>query len=106
MASTNLNDDSVPDVPLAFVFNSYLDELTEDIRARPIPWEGYQKAGLITQEELDLLKRIDKQSREQLRLVMQKDADRYAELYTSLLGKMQRVDTVQHILVMTNDMLS
>ncbi|CAG8493714.1 1071_t:CDS:10 [Dentiscutata heterogama] len=106
MASTNSYDESVPDVPLAFVSNSYLDELTEGIRARPIPWEGYQKAELITVEELDLLKRIDKQSREQLRSVMQKDAERYAELYTSLLEKLKRADTVQYILVMINDMLS
>ncbi|CAG8564357.1 11047_t:CDS:10, partial [Gigaspora rosea] len=106
MASTNSNDESIPDVPLAFVSNTYLDELTEDIRTRPIPWEGYQKAELITPEELDLLKRIDKQSREQLRSVMQKDAEKYAELYTSLLEKLKRPDTIQYILVMTNDMLS
>ncbi|KAF0488847.1 ATPase, V1 complex, subunit H [Gigaspora margarita] len=106
MTSTNSNDESVPDVPLAFVSNTYLNELTKDIRTRPIPWEGYQKAELITPEELDLLKRIDKQSREQLRSVMQKDAEKYAELYTSLLEKLKRFDTIQYILVMTNDMLS
>ncbi|CAG8693497.1 11514_t:CDS:10 [Dentiscutata erythropus] len=106
MASTNSNDESVPDVPLAFVSNSYLVELTEGIRARPIPWEGYQRAELITVDELDLLKRIDNQSREQLRSVMQQDAEKYAELYTSLLEKLKRADTVQYILIMTNDMLS
>ena len=32
-------DDSIPDVPLAFVSNSYLDELTKNIRSRPVPWD-------------------------------------------------------------------
>jgi len=32
-------DDSIPDVPLAFVSNSYLDDLTNTIRLRPVPWD-------------------------------------------------------------------
>jgi hypothetical protein len=32
-------NESVPDVPLAFVSNSHLDELTNKIRSRPVPWD-------------------------------------------------------------------
>lgn len=31
--------ENVAEVPLAFVSNTYLDELTASLRARPIPWE-------------------------------------------------------------------
>ncbi|CAG8763137.1 3431_t:CDS:2, partial [Acaulospora colombiana] len=98
-------EDLVPNVPLVFVSNSYLDDLTTNIRTRPIPWEGYQKAELITQEELELLKRVDNQSREQVRSVMQKGSQKYAELYLNLLEKLNRVDTVQYVLVLVSDML-
>ncbi|RIA94860.1 armadillo-type protein [Glomus cerebriforme] len=101
-----MNDDSVPDVPLAFVSNSYLDELTNNIRSRPIPWDGYKSADLISEDELDLLKKIDKQSSEQLKMVMRKDAEKYSELYVTLLEKLKRPDTVQHILIFVSDMLS
>ncbi|CAG8676541.1 11796_t:CDS:10 [Funneliformis mosseae] len=101
-----ISEEAVPDVPLVFVSNQYLDELTSNIRSRPIPWDGYQKATLITQEELDLLKKVDKQSLEQLKVVMQKDAEKYADLYTNLLEKLSRIDTVQYILVLVSEMLS
>ncbi|CAI2184745.1 3034_t:CDS:10 [Funneliformis geosporum] len=106
MTTYETTEETVPDVPLVFVSNPYLDELTSNIRSRPIPWDGYQKATLITQEEADLLKKVDKQSLEQLKVVMQKDAEKYADLYTNLLEKLNRVDTVQYILVLVSEMLS
>ncbi|CAG8625297.1 3055_t:CDS:10 [Paraglomus brasilianum] len=100
----SLND--VPDVPIVFVSNAYLDDLTANMRSRPIPWEGYHRAGIITQEELDLIKAVDKQSKEQVNDVMERDGDKYAVLYTNLLEKSVRIDTVQYVLVLVGDMLA
>ncbi|CAG8555584.1 4754_t:CDS:2, partial [Acaulospora morrowiae] len=88
MSTPAPTEDLLSDVPLVFVSNSYLDDLTTTIRSRPIPWEGYHKAELITLDELELLKRVDKQSREQVRSVMQKDSEKYAVLYLHLLEKL------------------
>ncbi|CAJ0634732.1 16004_t:CDS:10 [Entrophospora sp. SA101] len=105
-SSTSKDYRQIPDVPLVSVSNTYFEDLILTTRSRPIPWEGYQSAGIITSEEFELLKRVDKQSREQLRTVMKTDAANYAELYANLLKKVAKSDTVQYTLVLINDMLS
>ena len=39
MTTTYEPSETVPDVPLAFVSNLHLDELTNNIRSRPVPWD-------------------------------------------------------------------
>ncbi|CDO69013.1 hypothetical protein BN946_scf184834.g20 [Trametes cinnabarina] len=48
---------------ITLVSNPYLDETSAKIRAKPVPWEGYQRAGLITSEELSLIKKVERQPR-------------------------------------------
>ncbi|KAG0052088.1 H(+)-transporting V1 sector ATPase subunit H [Gryganskiella cystojenkinii] len=99
------NNDNVADVPLAFVSNSYLDDLTASLRARPIPWEGYQRATLITQAELNYIKALEKKSGEDLSRVVDKEGNVYGELLINLLQKLVRVDTIQSILILIDDIL-
>ncbi|KAI9599292.1 armadillo-type protein [Syncephalis fuscata] len=80
-----------------FVTNAYLDDSTNRIRTRPVPWEGYQRASLISEAELGLLLCYEKRAPE--------DDPRYASLFISLLQKLVRVDTIQHILVLIDDMI-
>ncbi|KAG0046843.1 H(+)-transporting V1 sector ATPase subunit H [Gryganskiella cystojenkinii] len=94
-----------PEVPLALVSNAYLDELTAGLRARPIPWEGYQRATLITQGELNYIKAVDKKTGEDLSRVVDQEGAVYAELFISLLQKLVRVDTIQSILILIDDLL-
>ncbi|KAG0000604.1 H(+)-transporting V1 sector ATPase subunit H, partial [Entomortierella chlamydospora] len=99
------NKDDVAEVPLALVSNVYLDELTAGLRARPIPWEGYQRATLITQTELNYIKAVDKKTGEDLSRVIDQEGQLYAELFISLLQKLVRVDTIQSILILIDDLL-
>ncbi|KAG0358290.1 ATPase V1 complex subunit H [Gamsiella multidivaricata] len=99
------NSDAVPEVPLALVSNAYLNELTASLRARPIPWEGYQRASLITETELSYIKAIDKKTGEDLSRVVDKERDVYGELLINLLLKLVRVDTIQSILILIDDLL-
>ncbi|RUS18973.1 hypothetical protein BC938DRAFT_475852 [Jimgerdemannia flammicorona] len=39
MSAATKDDADVPEVPLALVSNSYLDEWCAQLRAKPIPWE-------------------------------------------------------------------
>ncbi|TPX42768.1 hypothetical protein SeLEV6574_g05421 [Synchytrium endobioticum] len=49
----------VPKAPLILPCpNRYLEDTTVQIRARTIPWEGYQRAALITKEELAQIRRL------------------------------------------------
>ncbi|GBE82511.1 ATPase V1 complex subunit H [Sparassis latifolia] len=91
---------------IALVSNSFLDENSTKIRAKPVPWEGYQRAGLVTSEELALIKKVDRQPRTKVELLLQVDGQSYATLYLRLLKKLQRVDTQQWILVFIADAIA
>ncbi|KAF8977479.1 H(+)-transporting V1 sector ATPase subunit H [Entomortierella lignicola] len=89
------NKDDVAEVPLALVSNVYLDELTAELRARPIPWE----------EELNDIKAVDRKTSEDLSRVIDQDGLRYAKMIIDLLQKLVCVDTIQSILILLDDLL-
>ena len=67
--------------------------------------QGYQRAGLVTTEELALLKKVDRQPKAKIDSILLSDGQSYALLYLRLLNKLQRVDTMQCILVYIADAL-
>ncbi|KAG5341063.1 hypothetical protein C0989_011922 [Termitomyces sp. Mn162] len=69
-------------------------------------FKGYQRADLITSEELALIKKVDKQPRARIEQILLSDLQIYAHLYFCLLKKLQRVDTMQCLLVLIADALS
>lgn len=91
---------------LALVTNSFLDKGSSDIRKKPVPWDGYQRAGLITSDELALIKKVDKQPKQKVESLLVTEGQAYATLYLRLLGKLVRIDTLQFILVMIADALT
>ncbi|KAI9446627.1 ATPase V1 complex subunit H [Lactarius indigo] len=91
---------------LNLVSNSYLEESTAKIRVKQVPWEGYQRAGHVTLEELALIKKVDRQPRAKTESLILSDGQAYAQLYLGLLKKLQRVDTLQSILVLIADALT
>ncbi|TEB36033.1 ATPase, V1 complex, subunit H [Coprinellus micaceus] len=91
---------------LSLLSNTYLEEISNKIRAKPVPWEGYQRAELVTAEELALIKRVDRQPKSRIESVLLSEGGTYALLYLSLLKKLQRVDTMQYLLVLIADALA
>ncbi|KAF8494498.1 ATPase, V1 complex, subunit H [Gautieria morchelliformis] len=91
---------------ISLVSNPYLDEASAKIRSKPVPWEGYQRAGLLTSEELSLIKRVDRQPRAKVESLLVTSAQSYAQLYLKLLKKLARVDTLQWLLVVIADALA
>ncbi|KAK0448379.1 armadillo-type protein [Desarmillaria tabescens] len=91
---------------VSLVSNAYLDDASIKIRSKPVPWEGYQRADLITSEELALIKKVDRQPKTKIESILLSDARTYASLYLRLLKKLQRVDTMQYILVLIADALT
>jgi len=107
---------------LSLVSNAYLDEQSAKIQSKPVPWEvcpphfspppkidyqnqGYQRAGLVTTDELALLKKVDRQPKAKIDPILLSDGQSYALLYLRLLNKLQRIDTMQCILVYIADAL-
>ncbi|WVW80811.1 hypothetical protein I302_102800 [Kwoniella bestiolae CBS 10118] len=95
---------AVAPIPPPF-FSPYLDDQCNKINSKPVPWEGYQRAKLLSADELSLLKSLNKLPQGQRPTVFATQGQQYAKLYIDLLRKSQRVDTVQAVLVSINDML-
>ncbi|KAI5124066.1 hypothetical protein M0805_003893 [Coniferiporia weirii] len=90
---------------LSLVSNPYIEETSTKIRSKPVPWEAYQRAGLVTADELALIKRVSRQPRAKTDSLLLTEGQTYAPLYLSLLKKLNRIDTMQWILVLIADAL-
>ena len=91
---------------------TYLNSLQNNIRARPIPWEGAVRAGNITEDQLRRIKAVDKVRKEQRQKTIEKDLNSYAGLLCGTVeGKSilesaaRRTDIVQYILVLAGDLV-
>lgn len=81
-------------------------KMTEAILKRQVPWETYQKADLISDRELQLIKRYDKQERErQQMLLLEEDGVLYLNAFFSLLRSIASEEVVQYVLALLEDMI-
>lgn len=92
---------------------TYLSSLQNNIRARPIPWEGAVRAGSITDDHLKKIKAVDKVRPDQRRQTVEADLPGYVGLLAgSSDGKSvldlasKRTDIVQYILVLAADLIN
>jgi len=91
---------------------AYILSLQNNIRARPISWEGAVRAKTITDNDLKRVKAIDKVRKEQRKQTVESSPDDYVSL---LLGNDQspsifqaaqkRTDIVQYMLVLSGDLI-
>ncbi|KAJ2784047.1 H(+)-transporting V1 sector ATPase subunit H [Coemansia javaensis] len=92
----------VPDVPAAMVSNQFFDEFTERVRVKPIPWEGYSRAGLISGEELQQLKRFQQELGAEQR---QEPLARHVPLLVKLVEGLSSIDALQYLLVVLDELV-
>ncbi|KAL4893978.1 armadillo-type protein [Aspergillus ambiguus] len=92
---------------------TYLSSLQNNIRARPIPWEGAVRAGNITDDHLKKIKAVDKVRKDQRRQTIEGDVAGYVGLLAggpetkSVLDlASKRSDIVQYILVLAADLIN
>jgi len=58
------------------IYSEFLDELLQNIRARPISWEAQQRSGVIDDADVRTVKSIDKQRRDKRSEIVSKvDSD-------------------------------
>jgi V-type H+-transporting ATPase subunit H len=91
---------------------TYLSSLQNNIRARPIPWEGAVRAGNITDDHLKKIKAVDKVRKEQRIQTIEADLAGYTSLLAGgsqgksvLESASRRTDIVQYILVLASDLI-
>lgn len=91
---------------------AYIVSLQNNIRARPISWEGAVRAKTISEDDLKKIKAIDKVRKEQRKQTIEGDVKTYTAL---LLGSgetksifesaAKRTDILQYMLVLTGDLV-
>jgi V-type H+-transporting ATPase subunit H len=91
---------------------TYLASLQNNIRQRPIPWDGAVRAGTLTEDQLAKIRAIDKVKPESRKQVIEADVAGYRVLFVGEPGKpsllesaSKRQDVVQYILVLLRDLL-
>ncbi|KAF2034853.1 ATPase, V1 complex, subunit H [Setomelanomma holmii] len=92
--------------------NSFLASIQNNIRGRPISWEGAVRAKTITDADLKKIKSIDKVRKEQRKQTIESDVDSFVTL---LLGgndsqsifeaAAKRQDIIHYMLVLLSDMI-
>lgn len=92
---------------------TYLSSLQNNIRARPIPWEGAVRAGTITENDLKTIKAVDKVRKEQRKQTVESDTETYQSLILGgskgksvLESASKRPDVIQYMLVLTGDLIN
>jgi len=78
----------------------------EKVLSQSIPWEGYRRADLIKEVELELIKKWDKRSDEVRKGLIQKDGEIYADLFLQLLIKINKEETLQYLLTMIDQLFA
>lgn len=93
---------------------TYLNSLQNNIRARPIPWDGAVRAGNITDEHLRKIKAVDKVRKQERKQAVEADLSGYTTLLAGnppdvksvLDSASRRTDIVQYILVLAADLIN
>lgn len=91
---------------------THLASLQNNIRQRPIPWDGQVRAGTLTEDQLAKIKAVERAKRDARREIVEGDLDGYRTLFVSEEGKPsvlelagKRHEVVQYILVLLKDLL-
>ncbi|GAA5831556.1 hypothetical protein JCM11251_000747 [Rhodosporidiobolus azoricus] len=90
---------------MSLVANPYLSDRSLKIRSKAIPWDGYQRAGLLGAEDVQLVQRVAG-SKDKSEPILDAEGATYAALYIRLLNKLSRNDTLQFILVLLGDFIA
>uniref|UniRef100_A0A093V4Y2 V-type proton ATPase subunit H n=1 Tax=Talaromyces marneffei PM1 TaxID=1077442 RepID=A0A093V4Y2_TALMA len=93
---------------------TYLNSLQNNIRARPIPWDGAVRAGNITEDQLRKIKAVDKVRTQERKQAVEADLNGYTTLLAGnppdvksvLESASRRTDIVQYILVLAADLIN
>jgi len=75
------------------------------ILERTLPWEGYHKAAIISEKELEYIRRYDKKPEEIKKQLIEKEGPAFAELFLTFVLKISNPETLQYVLTLIHDLL-
>jgi V-type H+-transporting ATPase subunit H len=91
---------------------TYLSSLQNNIRTRPIPWDGAVRQGTISEDQLSKIRAVDKVRKDQRKQIIEGDAEGYKTLFVGSSGTPSVLESaaksapvVQYVLVLLKDLL-
>lgn len=89
---------------------TYLASLQNNIRQRPIPWDGAVRTGVLTEEQLAKTRAVEKPNRDARKQTVEADLDGYRALFVGEPGRPSVLESsnkpiVQYLLVLLSDLL-
>ncbi|KAF5097059.1 hypothetical protein DV451_004001 [Geotrichum candidum] len=81
----------------------YLDEIQNNIRVRPIPWDGYIRINLLTPEDAVLIKSIEKQVKD--KKLVEGDVITFSATLVRLLSGALREDVAKYLLGLASELV-
>ncbi|KAK9908193.1 hypothetical protein WJX75_004047 [Coccomyxa subellipsoidea] len=79
---------------------------TANVLKRNIAWDTYLTARLITDHDLQLIRRYDKKNSETQQDLLQEEGPAYAEAFFNVLRSVTKEDTVQYVLAILDEMVA
>lgn len=89
---------------MAVVNSQRLDSLTEKTRSKPVGWDGYARANLLSAQDVELVQSITNARNSEE--ILKAKAETYAQLYTRLLNNLNRTEARAVVLVLLGDFIS
>ncbi|EHK98601.1 hypothetical protein M7I_5542 [Glarea lozoyensis 74030] len=62
---------------------TYLSSLQNNIRTRPIPWDGAVRAGTVSEDQLNKIRAVDKVRKDQRKQIIEGDIEGYKALFSN-----------------------
>lgn len=107
MAAQQMSGDAV-DVstsPLLPMANAWLDSMSQKLRAHQTAWEGYHRAGLVSADEVTMLRDAEQAAQRGDMAPVVERGDAYVQLYVRLLDSLSRNDTMQAVFLLADDLV-
>eukprot|EP00959_Pyramimonas_sp_CCMP1952_P279316 5839892-Pyramimonas_sp.AAC.1 len=76
-----------------------------DILCRTIPWDTYTTAQLLSPEDLQLIRRLDKKIVSEKLVILSEDGSAYGRTFLAILNNITKDDVVQYTLALVKQIL-
>ncbi|WBW73173.1 V-type ATPase V1 subunit H [Schizosaccharomyces osmophilus] len=105
MASDDINFENVASPPPAALDNPKIDRVVDNARSAAIPWHGYQRSGILTESEYELISDVVGKSIDVYKRFVESDVKLYTNLFLKLFSITTNPDILHYAFVKVADAL-
>ncbi|KAL6454349.1 VMA13 V-type proton ATPase subunit H [Candida maltosa Xu316] len=85
--------------------STFLADSKKIIKERIIPWEGLARSGVVSEDDANSIKLLEKQSIENRNNTVKAQLDLYSKTLLNVLNRVEKDDVTKNILTLINDLL-